>query len=45
VDARDFRVTDPAGHQLTFTGRNLHANPEELSRMRAMIDRHDGHGD
>ena len=39
-NTRDVRVTDPAGHQLIFTGRNPNAEPAQVSRMRAMFERH-----
>jgi catechol 2,3-dioxygenase-like lactoylglutathione lyase family enzyme len=37
-NTRDLRVTDPAGHQLVFTGRNPNADPAQLGRMKAMLD-------
>jgi uncharacterized glyoxalase superfamily protein PhnB len=37
-NTRDLRVTDPAGHQLVFTGRNPNADPAQLARMKVMLD-------
>jgi hypothetical protein len=37
-NTRDLRVTDPAGHQLVFTGRNPNADPAQLARMKAMLE-------
>jgi len=37
-NTRDVRVTDPAGHQLIFTGRNPDVDPANLSRVQALLD-------
>lgn len=34
----DLRATDPAGHQLIFTARNPHPDPEQAKRMQALFD-------
>jgi|SRR5579872_908597 len=39
-NTRDLRVTDPAGHQLVFTGRNPNPDPAQQARMRAMFEQH-----
>lgn len=39
-NTRDLRVTDPAGHQLVFTGRNPNPDPAQQARMRAMFEPH-----
>jgi len=41
----DLRVMDPAGHQLVFTARNPHPDPEQAARMKAMFDASRGASD
>ena len=37
-NTRDVRVTDPLGNRLVFTGRNPNADPQQVERIRAMLD-------
>jgi len=37
-NTRDVRVTDPAGHQLIFTGRNPDADPANVARMQTLLN-------
>jgi len=37
-NTRDLQVTDPAGHQLVFTGRQANPDPEQLARWKATFD-------
>lgn len=37
-NTRDLRVTDPVGNRLVFTSRNENASPEQIERMRKMLD-------
>jgi len=37
-NTRDLNVTDPAGNQLVFTGRNPNPDPEQAARMKAMFE-------
>ena len=37
-NTRDLRVTDPEGNRLVFTSRNENASPEQVERMRKMLD-------
>ena len=37
-NTRDLRVTDPAGNHLVFTTRNENAAPEQVKRMREMLE-------
>jgi uncharacterized glyoxalase superfamily protein PhnB len=37
-NTRDLRVTDPAGHQLVFTSRQVNPDPEQVKRMQEMFE-------
>jgi uncharacterized glyoxalase superfamily protein PhnB len=37
-NTRDLRVSDPAGNRLVFTGHDPNANPEQVERMRKMLE-------
>lgn len=37
-NTRDLRVTDPLGNRLVFTGRNPNADPQQVERMRKMLE-------
>lgn len=37
-NTRDLRVTDPAGNRLVFTSHNANAGPEQVKRMREMLE-------
>lgn len=37
-NSRDLRVVDPSGNRLVFTSRNMNASPEQLERVRKMLE-------
>lgn len=37
-NTRDLRITDPVGNRLVFTSHNANADPEQVERMRKMLE-------